>query len=69
MEQSVSLRDGTFFTSSKLSLQKWLVLMYWWCRQYPVTDAAQEAKVTEATAVQIYQCFHDICSWRMHRYS
>ena len=39
--------------------------MHWWCRQYPVTDAAQEAKVTEATAVQIYQYFRDICSWKL----
>ena len=30
-----------------------MVLMYWWARQYPVTDAAQEAKV-ENTAVQAY---------------
>ena len=47
------------------SCHKWLVLMHWWCRQYPVTDAAQEAKVTEATAVQIYQYFRDICSWKL----
>ena len=39
--------------------------MHWWCRQYPVTDAAQEAKVTETTAVQAYQYFRDICSWRL----
>ena len=38
--------------------------MYWWARQYPVTDAAQEAKV-ENTAVQAYQYFRDICSWRL----
>lgn len=40
-------------------------LMYWWCRQYPLTDAAQEAQVTDATAVQIYQYFQDICSWKL----
>jgi len=39
--------------------------MHWWCRQYPVTDASQEAKVTEATGVQAYQYFRDICSWRL----
>ena len=49
------------FENSKLSLQQWLVLMHWWCRQYPVTDASQEAKVTEATGVQAYQYFRDIC--------
>ena len=39
--------------------------MHWWCRQYPVTDASQEAEVTEATGVQAYQYFRDICSWRL----
>ena len=39
--------------------------MHWWIRQYPVTDAAEEAKVTEKTAVQAYQYLRDICSWRL----
>ena len=42
-----------------------MVLMYWWARQHPVTDAAQEAKVEKNTAVQAYQYFRDICSWRL----
>ena len=41
-----SLRSASFFSKSKLPLQKWLVLLYWWIRQYPVTDAAEEAKVS-----------------------
>ena len=36
-----SLRHGSFFEKSKLSLQKWLVLLHWWIREYPVTDAAE----------------------------
>ena len=63
--KSQSLRDRSFFEKSKLTLQKWLVLMHWWSREYPVTDAAEEAKVTEATAIQAYQYFRDICSWRL----
>lgn len=30
-----------------------------------MTDAAEEAKVTETTAIQVYQYFRDICSWRL----
>ena len=37
--------------------------MHWWVRQYPVTDAAQEAEVTEKNPVQAY--FRDVCSWRL----
>lgn len=42
-----------------------MVLLHWWIREYPVTKAADEAKVTEATAVQAYQYLRDICSWRL----
>ena len=63
--KSVGLRDGTFFDKSKLSLRQWVVLMYWWIHQYPVSDAAQEAEVQEKTAIQAYQYLRDICSWRL----
>ena len=48
-----SLRDSSFFSKSKLTLQKWLVLIYWWVRQYPVTDAAQEVCSTKLIATTI----------------
>ena len=53
--KSVGLHDGIFFDKSKLSLRQWVVLMYWWIRQYPVRNVAQEAKVQEKTAIQVYQ--------------
>ena len=53
---------GVSFEKSKLSLQKRLILLHWWIREYPMIDAAEEAKVTETTAMQVYQYFHDICS-------
>ena len=61
----MGLRDGTFFAKSHLTLKQWIVLMHWWVRQYPVIDAAQEAEVTEKTAIQTYQYLRDICSWRL----
>ena len=51
----MSLRSGTFFEQSRLQLRQWIVLMYWWAREYPVKDAAEEAEVDEKTAIQIYQ--------------
>ena len=39
--------------------------MYWWARQYPVSDAAQEAEVDEKRAIQTYQYSCDICSWKL----
>ena len=64
-KKSCSIRHGSFFEKSKLSLAQWIVVMHWWVRQYPVTQAAEEAKISEATAVQAYQHLRDICSWRL----
>ena len=64
-KQSVSLRSGSFFEKSRLSLRQWLVLFYWWVREYPVTDAAEETEVEKKSAVQAYQYCSDICSWRL----
>ena len=40
--------------------------MHWWCKEYPVSDAAQEAQVDEETAIQIYQYLEIfVYSWRL----
>ena len=59
----VSVRKNSFFERSKLTLQKWLLLMHWWARQYPVCIAADEIGVSEATAVQVYSWLrgHRLC--------
>ena len=54
-----------FFEKFRLSLRQWLVLFYCWFREYPVTDAAEEAEVEKKSAVQAYQYCRDICSWRL----
>ena len=63
--KTASIRKGSFFEQSKLTLQKWLLLMHRWARQYPVTDAAVEVEVTEKTAIQVYQWLRDVCSYRL----
>jgi len=60
-----SLRVGSFFSKSKLTLQQWLVFLYWWVREYPVTDAAEEAKVGRDTAIDVYQWFREVCSTKL----
>ena len=64
-KKSVSLRLGTFFETTKIPLRKFLILMYWWVRQYPVTQAAHECEVAKSTAVDVYQWLREICSWRL----
>ena len=61
----ISIRDESFFSKSRITLQKWLVLMYWWARDYPVTAAAEEAEVTEATACAVYQWLREVCTTKL----
>lgn len=60
-----SIREGSFFSKSRLTLQKWLIVLYMWARQYPVKDAAEEAEVQEKTAIDIYQWLREVCSTRL----
>ena len=49
----VTCHHVAVFLFYRLTLQKWMVLIYWWARQYPVGDAEEEAKVSTATAIQV----------------
>ena len=55
----------SFFHNSKISLQIWLMLMWMWSKQWPVTKAAEECEVNESNAIDFYQFFRDICSWKL----
>ena len=57
-----SIRNGSFFSKSKLTLQTWLILLYNWARDRPVTDAMDEAEVDTRTAVDIYQWLREVCT-------
>ena len=39
--------------------------MYWWSRQYPVSDAAEEATVDINTAIAVYQWLREVCSTKL----
>ena len=43
----------------------WLLLLYWWALQYPVTDAAEETKVEDNTAVAVDQWMREVCSTKL----
>ena len=58
-KKAVSIRNGSFFSKSKITLQKWLLLMHWWSRQYSIKDAAEEAGVSELslTSTRAFSAF------------
>ena len=50
-------------SKSKLPLQKWLILIFWWAQEYPVTDAKAAAELdVGSTAVDMYQWLKEVCS-------
>ena len=51
---SKSIRDG-FFSKSKLTLQKWLILIFWYSQDYPVLDTKGVADVDDGTATDVYR--------------
>ena len=56
-----SIQDHSFFTKSRISLQKWLLFMHYWARNYPLSDAAEETQTDAGTAVDVFQWFRDVC--------
>ena len=60
-----SIRHGSFFSKSKLPLQKWLLMLYLWAREYPVTDAAEESEISARVAVDIYQWLREVCTTKL----
>ena len=62
---STSIREGSFFYTSKLPLQKWLILIFWWAQEYPVTDAEKAAEVDAGTAVDVYRWLREVCSTKL----
>jgi transposase-like protein len=64
---SKSIRDGSFFSKSRLPLQKWLLLLYLWARDYPVRDIAQEAEIDKNVACDVMNWFREVCSTKLIR--
>ena len=53
---------GSFFSKSKCLLKKWLLLFYWWSREYPVITAAKEADCSHKMAIDIHLWLREVCS-------
>ena len=57
-----SIREGSFFSKSRLPLKKWLLLLFFWLREFPVTTAALDAEIHKSTAIDVYQWFREVCT-------
>ncbi len=50
-----SIRESSFFSKSRLTLQKWLLLIMWAAWECPVTITASMIEVDEGTAIDVYR--------------
>ncbi len=60
-----SIRVGSFFSKSKLTLQKWLLLIQLWAWEFPVTSVVELVEVDKHTAVDTYQWLREVCSAKL----
>lgn len=69
-----SIRTNSFFSKSRMTLQQWMIGMYWWARQYPVGDMEKEAEMEKGTAIDLYQWLREVSGdgqsdqWRLDLY-
>ena len=59
-QKCVGICKLTFFQRTRITLQKLLILIYWWVREYAVTDAMEEAEVSKHVAIDVYQCLWEV---------
>ena len=65
LQVSTWYQEQNFFSKSKLPLQKWLLMLYLWAREYPVSDAAEEAEISSRVAIDIYQWLREVCTAKL----
>ena len=62
-----SIREGSFFSKSRLPLKKWMVVIYWLAKQCPVSDCKNEADIDKHSAIDMYQWLREVCTTRLLR--
>ena len=58
---SVTIRDRSFFSHSKIPLGKSLLLIYLWSVNYTAKDAVRETEMSKASVIDWFRFCRDIC--------
>jgi len=59
------LQTGIFLEGSRLQVNKFVGLLFLWAHEAPIKMVLSMTGVSSVTAVQWYQYFRDICSWKL----
>ena len=62
---SKSIRVGSFFDKSRMTLQQWIMLLFFWADDTPVSKATKHAQVSEHTSIDVYEWLRGVCSQRL----
>ena len=61
-KRTKSIREGSFFEKSRLPLNKWVLMIHYWSKQFPAKDASDDADVCKNTACDVYRWLREVCS-------
>ena len=64
-KRTKSIREGSFFSKSRLPLEKWLLLIHYWSQEFPVKHAAYDADIDKNTACNVYRWLREVCSTKL----
>ena len=66
LQVSTQYQEQTlFFSKLRFPLQTWLLMLSLWAREYPVSDAAEEAEISSRVAIDIYQWLCEVCTAKL----
>ena len=57
-----TIREGSFFKKSHITLRQWLLLLHLWAKNSPVTSAAEDLEVSRPTAIDAFQWLREVCT-------
>ena len=60
-----SIRNGSFFSQSKLPLHTWVHVLHQWAMEVPVTKACKQMLISEKRCIDVYQWCRDVCSTKL----
>ena len=60
-----SIREGSFFQISRLTLKQWLLMLHLWAKNDPVTSVADNIEVSRPSAIDAFQWLREVCSAKL----
>jgi hypothetical protein len=60
-----TIRAGSFFERSLITLDKWLYVTYLWSQGTKVNSVERQVQIGEKTVIQMFQYLRDVCSTKL----